>query len=108
MEKYITKTNDRLKKKYPEETVRKIKKRYCIVGGSILGVGLAGFLATFGCFIYYFLNAETETALSAWLYAIPFVILFIAGAVITRVGDQLLKKDKASIILEEDEEKDER
>ena len=106
MERYIIKTNDRLKKKYPEETVKKIKKKYCIVGGSILGVGLAGFLATFGCYIYYFLNAETEIALNCWLYAVPFVILFIVGAVITRIGDQLLKKDKQHVISEKEKDED--
>ena len=106
MERYILKTNDRLKKKYPEPMVRKIKKRYCIVGGSILGVGLAGFLVAFGMFLYYFLNAETETALTAWLYAVPFVVLFIAGAVITRVGDQLLKKDRFMEIDEGQEKED--
>ena len=102
MEKYILKTDERLKKKYPEAIVRKMKKRYLIVGGSILGVGLAGFLVTFGLFLYYFLNAETETALLAWLYAVPFVILFVVGAVIARVGDQLLKKDR---FIEIDEDK---
>lgn len=103
MEKYITKLNERLTKKHPEERVTKIKKRFCIVGGTILALGGAGFLAAFITFIVYFMGGDTDAALTAWVAAVPFVVLFVVGAVITRVGDKLLKKDKLIEIKIEEE-----
>ena len=49
------------------------------------------------CFAVYFVGGDTDTAFTCWLIAIPFVIFFIAGAVVARVGDKLQKNVKARI-----------
>lgn len=93
MEGYITKLEGRLTKKYPIERVKKIKRNYRIIGGCVLGAGLVGLFVMFGLYLYNFINAETKAAFNAWLYAIPFVLLIVAGAVLCRVGDRLLKEE---------------
>ncbi|MBQ8444320.1 MAG: hypothetical protein IJX25_03110 [Clostridia bacterium] len=102
MEKYIEKINERLLRKNDLEKATKIKKRFCIVGGIILGIGAIGILSSVIAFVVYFLRSDTETAFTAWLIAIPFIIVLVAGAVVTRVGDQLLKKHKPAQIKRED------
>ena len=91
MEKYITKINDKLLKKNDLEHAKKVKMRYRAIGGTVLAVGLAGFISAMIAFAVYFVNAETESAFVAWQIAIPFVLVFVAGSVVTRIGDQLLK-----------------
>ena len=105
MEKYIQKTNDRLIKKHGVEKAKKIKKKYQIAGGIVLGLGVAGFLGSFITFLVLFFKMQTETAFTWWLIAIPFIILFVAGSVIARVGDRLLQDEAKTIEIKiEDEE----
>lgn len=87
--------NERLLRKNDLTKARRIKQKYRIVGGSILAIGLSGIIACMIAFIVLFLHSDTETALTAWLIAIPFIIIFVCGSVITRIGDQLLKKELA-------------
>ena len=99
MEKYIEKMGKRLSTKHTQEELKKIKRNYCIVGGVIIALGLIGFFIAFGFYLYNFLNAETDAAFSAWLYAIPAVIVFVVRAVVTRIGDRLLTdKDQRKYI----------
>ena len=105
MEKYIAKLEARLSAKHSQEKVKKIKRNYRIAGGVVLGVGLIGFCVMFALYLHNFLNAETETAFTYWLYEIPFVILIVCGAVLARIGDRLLKESQTSIELKEDKKK---
>lgn len=107
MEKYIQKLEARLDKKHSPQHAAKIKKRFLIVGGVVLSVGLAGILAAMICFAIFFVQGDTDTALTCWLIAVPFVIVFIAGAVVARVGDKLKnnalqKKEKQASVDEDD------
>lgn len=94
MESYIKKINDRVRKKHNEEKAKKIKLAYLIAGGTTLGLGLAGFLASFITFLVLFLEHNTENAFTAWMVAIPFIIMIVVGSVLTRIGDMLLKDDE--------------
>lgn len=96
MEKYIQKINDKLLEKDDIDEARKIKKKYQIIGGVLLAIGLAGFLALFIAFMVLFLYYKTDEAVTCWFIAIPFLLLLVPGSVITRIGDQLLPEDKAS------------
>ena len=91
MEKYIKKINDKLLKKNDLNHAKKVKKRYRAIGGTILAVGLAGIIACMTAFVVFFLQEQTEKSFLAWELAIPFVLIFVAGSVVTRIGDQLLK-----------------
>lgn len=62
----------------------------------ILIAGLVGFLASFITFIVLFLNYQTDAALTAWVIAVPFILMAVAGSVITRIGDQLLREGLSS------------
>lgn len=105
MEKYIQKTNDRLLKKHGEEGAKKIKRKYQIAGGIVLGFGMVGFIASFITFLVLFFKMQTETAFIWWLIAIPFIIFVVAGSVISRVGDKLLQDEIKTIEIKiEDEE----
>lgn len=92
MEFYIKKINHKVITNNNEQKQKRIKKLYLIIGGTILGVGLAGFLASFISFMVLFFKFETDEAMTAWLVAIPFILMFVAGAVVTRIGDMLLKE----------------
>jgi len=106
MEGYIKKINDRVLKKHDVPEAKKIKNRFRIIGGVILGAGLAGLIACVIAFAVHFVEGNTETAFTCWMIAIPFIVLFVAGSVVTRVGDQLLhglveeKKEKKKQHLE--------
>lgn len=95
MEKYIQKIESRLDKKHSPEKASKIKKRFLVVGGIVLAIGLAGILAAMICFALYFVQGDTDTAFTCWIVAVPFVVVFIAGAVVARVGDKL--KNSANV-----------
>lgn len=91
MEKYIKKINDKLLKK-PLAEAQKQKKIYKIVGFSLLGVGLAGFVALFIAFMVLFMKFNTNDAVTCWFIAIPFLLMLIPGSVLARVGDVLSKE----------------
>ena len=97
MEKYIQKIHDRILKKHDQETLGSIKTKYQIAGGIVLGLGLAGFVGFFIAFILTFLGGETDSAMTYWIAAIPFLVLIVAGAVVARVGDALPKKKKTDV-----------
>lgn len=96
MERYIQRINDKVILKHDEEGRQKIKKRYLYIGMPILIAGLVGFLASFITFIVLFLNYQTDAALTAWVIAVPFILMAVAGSVITRIGDQLLREGLSS------------
>lgn len=93
MESYIKKINDNVRAKHDEEGAQKIKKRYLIAGGVTLGLGLAGFVSSFITFMVLFFEYETDRAMTAWFVAIPFIIMIVAGSVLTRIGDMLLRDE---------------
>lgn len=98
MENYIEKINNKILTKCSLEQARKIKRIYLIVGGTFLTVGLLGFIGCFITFFLLFFKFETDTAMIYWFIAIPFILLIIAGSVITRIGDMLLTtKGQASL-----------
>lgn len=100
MEKYIVKINNKILRKNDIEKAKKIKKKFRIVGGVILAVGIAGFLAMFITFMVLFFKMHTEKAFSAWLIAIPFLILTVAGSVLARVGDAMdVSEEKKAEVL---------
>lgn len=90
MEKYIARINNKVLKKHDEAGQKRIKKIYLAVGGPILGVGLAGLLASFITFIVLFLDAQSEKSMVAWILALIFLVIFVVGCVLTRIGDKLL------------------
>lgn len=96
MEKYIQKINDKITKDNDMVHARKVKKFYQILGGVILAVGLAGFVALFVAFMILFLKFETDEAFTCWLIAIPFLLMLVPGSVLARIGDTLLPYDKES------------
>ena len=91
MESYIKKINDNVRAKHDEKGGQKIKKRFLIAGGVTLGLGLAGFVSSFITFMVLFFEYQTDKAMTAWFVAIPFIIMLVAGSVLTRVGDMLLR-----------------
>ncbi len=91
MEGYIKRINDKITKNNNEQKQKKIKKIYLLSGGLTLALGLAGFLASFISFIVLFFKFDTDRALIAWFVAIPFILMIVAGSVVTRIGDMLLK-----------------
>lgn len=103
MEKYIHKIEERLDKKHSPAKAAKIKKRFLVVGGIVLAIGLAGILIAMICFSMYFVGGDTDTALTCWIIAVPFVIVFIAGAVVARVGDKMKNNALAKTKVAQDE-----
>ena len=98
MEKYIRKTSERILRKHSMDDAVKIKKKYLIVGSVVLAIGGLGFLGAVGTFLYLFLKLmDTENAFKAWLIAIPFLILFVVGSVLTRVGHRLFTDAQETI-----------
>ena len=95
MERYIRKLNEKLLKKDVEQA-RKTVKVYRIVGYTLLGVGLAGFVALFIAFMVLFLKFQTESASTIWFIAIPFLLMLVPGSVLARVGDVLTNKNQTS------------
>ena len=97
MEGYIQKLNDKALAK-GDKHAKKVKLTYQVVGGLILGIGLAGFVACFITFMVLFFNFQTDEAMTAWIIAVPFLILLVPGSVLTRIGDAMVvgvkKKDK--------------
>ena len=91
MEGYIKRINDKITKNNNEQKQKKIKKIYLLSGGLTLALGLAGFLASFISFIVLFFKFDTDRALIAWFVAIPFILMIVAGSVVTRIGDMLLR-----------------
>ena len=97
MENYIKKINDRLISSGNAENAKKVKFSFQLAGGLTLGIGIAGFLASFITFLVLFLKFKTDEAFIAWYVAIPFLLLIVVGAVLARIGDTLLPKNKTSI-----------
>ena len=91
MEGYIKRLNHKVLKKYDKEGQKKVKRKYQLLGGFILGVGLAGLVASFVTFMILFFNFKTDEAMIAWIVAVPFVLLIVAGSVLARIADMLLK-----------------
>ncbi len=95
MEKYIKKINDKIISLNDMKKAKKIKMKYQIIGGVILGLGLAGFIAMFIMFMVLFFKFNTDDAFTAWLIAIPFIPMIVIGSVFARIGDALLPKSKS-------------
>ena len=94
MEKYIKKLNDKILSENDVKKAKRIKMRYQIIGGVILGLGLAGFIAMFITFMVLFFKFKTDDALKAWFMAIPFIPMIVAGSVLARIGDALVTKEE--------------
>ncbi len=90
MEKYIRKINDKVLAKNDEAYAKKAKKIYRGVGYGLLGVGLLGFAISFVVFFVLFFKYHTEQAFTAWIVAVPFLLMLVPGSVCARVGDMLL------------------
>lgn len=93
MESYIKKINRKIINENDTEKQKKIKQRYLIAGGLTLALGLAGFVASFITFIVLFICYTTDAAFIAWMVAVPFILMIIAGSVVTRIGDMLLREE---------------
>ena len=91
MEGYVKKINHRVITKHDEKGQKRIKRLYICVGAPILAVGAAGFLSAIIAFLVLFFYFQTDEAMAAWATAIPFFALMVAGSVVTRIGDMLLK-----------------
>ena len=104
MESYIKKINDRVRAKHDEKGAKKIKKTYLIVGGLTLGIGLAGFVSAFITFFVLFFETKTEDAFIAWEVAVPFILMIVAGSVVTRIGDMLLKDEEIAATLYDEQD----
>lgn len=91
MEGYIKKINHKVVTNNDEKKQKKIKRTYQIVAGCILGVAIAGFLASFITFMVLFFHFKTDEAFTAWIVAVPFALLLIAGSVVGRIADMLLR-----------------
>jgi len=98
MEKYIQKINDKAIEERGIDGARKVKKTYQAIGGVLLAVGLAGFLALFVAFMVLFLKFKTDDAFTCWLIAVPFLILLIPGSVLARIGDAMLPEENSKKI----------
>ena len=94
MEKYIRKINDKVLAKNDEAYAQKAKKIYRGVGYGLLGLGLLGFVVSFVVFMVLFLKYNTEQAFTAWIVAVPFLLMLVPGSVCARVGDMLLTQPK--------------
>lgn len=94
MEKYIQKINDKAVEERGIEGARKLKKLYQTIGGILLAIGLAGFVALFIAFMILFFKYKTDDALTCWIITVPFLVLLIPGSVIARIGDAMLPGDK--------------
>jgi len=91
MESYIKNINHNVITKHDKKGQKRIKFIYQMIGGFVLGFGLAGFISAFITFMVLFFNVETEAAMIAWMVAIPFILLIVAGSVLARIGDMMLK-----------------
>ena len=91
MEGYVKRINHKVLTKHDEKEQKRIKNIYIWVGAPILAVGAAGFLASFISFMLLFFHFQTDEAMVAWIVAIPFFAMMVAGSVVTRIGDMLLK-----------------
>ena len=90
MERYIAKINNKVITRHDEKGQKRIKTTYLAIGGSVLAIGIAGFLASFITFIVLFMDAKTDESMTAWVLAVIFMVVFIAGSIVTRIGDKLL------------------
>ena len=93
MEKYIRKINDKITAKNDIEYAKKVKKKYQIMGGVFLAVGLGGFVALFIAFMILFLKFKTDDAFTCWLICVPFLLMLVPGSVFARIGDTLLPEE---------------
>ena len=91
MEKYIKKINHDVITKNDEEKRKKIKNIYLSIGSVLVSIGGLGFLASFITFMILFFDFKTDEAMMAWVVAVPFILFIVAGSVLTRIGDMLLK-----------------
>ena len=91
IEGYIKRINHACITKHDEAGQKKIKKFYQVLGGVILGVGMGGFISSFITFLILFLDFKTDAAMIAWIVAVPFMLMIVAGSVLARVGDMLMR-----------------
>lgn len=91
MEKYIKTINHGVITKHQDKTQRRIKFIYQIVGGFVLAIGMGGFISAFITFMVLFFNFETDAAMTAWIVSVPFILMIVAGSVLARIGDMMLK-----------------
>ena len=94
MENYIDKINRKLLAEKDYNKAKRVKLKYQIAGGIVLGLGIAGFLASFITFMVLFLKFKTDDAFTAWIVAIPFLLLIVAGSVLARIGDAVLPQER--------------
>lgn len=106
MENYIKKINSKVINENDTDKQKRIKKVYLISGGLTLALGLAGFVASFITFMVLFVLSTTDAAFIAWIVAIPFILMIIAGSIVTRIGDMLLKEEAKHINQEENAKKE--
>ena len=52
---------------------------------------MAGFIGAFVTFMILFFKFQTDEAMLAWIIAVPFIFMIVAGAVLSRIGDMLLR-----------------
>ena len=98
MEKYIKKINDKAIEERGVDGARKVKKIYQTIGGILLAIGLAGFLALFIAFMILFLKFQTDNAFTCWIIAVPFLLMLIPGSVLARIGDAMLPEENSKKI----------
>lgn len=91
IENYIKKINHKVIKNHEAKVQKKIKLTYQLVGGFILGIGMAGFIASFVTFMVLFFDFKTDEAMIAWIVAVPFILMIVAGSVLARIGDMMLR-----------------
>lgn len=97
MENYIKKINDKIIASGNEKSAKRVKFAFQLSGGLLIAFGLAGFLASFITFMVLFFKFKTDDAFIAWMVAVPFLVMIVAGSVLARIGDALLPKDMTSI-----------
>ena len=91
MESYIKNINHSVITKHQEKAQKKIKFTYQMVGGFVLAIGMGGFISAFITFMVLFFNLETDAAMTAWIVSVPFILMIVAGSVLARIGDMMLK-----------------
>lgn len=91
MEKYIKQINHNVITRHQDKTQKRIKFIYQMVGGFVLALGMGGFISAFITFMVLFFNFETDAAMIAWMVSVPFILMIVAGSVLARIGDMMLK-----------------
>lgn len=105
MENYIKKIKEKLIKRKNLKSAKRAKMIYQGVGGFLIALGLAGFIASFITFMVLFFKFKTDDAFIAWEVAVPFLVMIVPGSVLARIGDALNLNDYNEEVTQEAEEK---